>query len=154
MNSKIAWAVACLSVPLSAAQGGLALFRGTPGGSGDVLAADPSAQTPTLAVPGLDGVTLLPIDAAGRIELEQLRADRARLRTDIPGASRLELPNARGSLYRFSRQAAVGLDYGLFVVDSAGHARIVLQLAGVGASSDESPFASRVALSPDRALWW
>lgn len=124
------------------------LFRGAPGGSGDVLAADPSAQTPTVAVPGLDGVTLLPIDAAGRLELEQLRTDRARLRTDIPGASRLALPAGRGSLYRYSRPSPSGLDYGLFAIDSAGVARNLFSLPGVGPAGDETPFTARIAIAP------
>ncbi len=148
MNFTIACAVACLSLPLSAAQGGLALFRGTPGGSGGVLAADPSAQTPTFAVPGLDGVTLLPIDVAGRLELEQLRPDRARRRDDIPGASRVALPAGRGSLYRYSRPSSTGLDYGLFVVDAAGVARNLFSLAGVGPAGDEPPFTARIAIAP------
>ncbi len=148
MNLKIASAVVCLTLPLSALQGGLAVFRGTPGGSGDVLSADPSATTPTVGVPGLDGITLLALDLAGRLELEQLRPDRARLRNDIPGAARLLLPAGRGSLYRFSRPSATGLDYGLFVIDDTGAARVVFTLPGVGLAGDEPSFAARVAIAP------
>lgn len=137
-----------LLVLLSLVQGGLVVFQGAPSGVGSVVEVDPSASSPSAPVPGLDGLTLLPVDATGRLELASLRTDVPRYRPDVPGASRLALPNGRGSLYRYSRPAAVGLEFGLFVVDGAGRARRVFARAGVGAASDQPPFHSKVAVAP------
>lgn len=141
-------ATSALLTVLTLAQGGLAVFQGAPGGVGAVLEVDPSATSPSAPVAGLDGVTLLSIDATGRLELDGLRTDVPRFRADVPGASRLALPNGRGSLYRYSRAASVGLEFGLFQVDAAGRARRVFQRAGVGPAGDQPPFVARVAVAP------
>jgi len=130
------------------------VFSGSPGGSGNVLRIDPSSGQPALTVAGLDNVRLLRIDLTARVELDQLRTDRPRLRTDIPLASRLELPAGRGSLYRYQRAVPTGFEFGLFVVDATGAARIVFQRAGLGALGDVAPFSPFVAVAPggDRIL--
>jgi hypothetical protein len=136
---------------LPLAQSGLVVFQGAPGGVGAVVEVDPSATSPAAPVAGLDGLTLLPLDATGRLELDGLRSDVPRFRSDIPGASRLVLPSDGGSLYRYSRPAAVGLEFGLFVVDGAGRARRVFARNGVGPAGDQPPFISRVAVAPSGA---
>ncbi|MBL8800373.1 MAG: hypothetical protein JNN27_00135 [Planctomycetes bacterium] len=139
-------------VPLAGAQ--VLFFSGPPGGSGNVVRVDRASGQPGLTVAGLDNVRLLRIDRTGRVELDQLRPDRARLRTDIPLASRLDLPAGAGSLYRFQRPVPGGFEFGLFVVDAAGDARIVFQQAGLGAAGDLAPFSPFVAVAPngDRVL--
>jgi hypothetical protein len=131
-----------------AAPGGIVAFQGLPGGSGSVVVVDPTGALPPITPPGLSGITLLPLDFNGRVELDALRGDRPRWRNDVPGASRVELPGGAGSLYRFSRPDVAGVKHGLFIVDAAGEARVVLELLGVGPASDQSPFLPRVACSP------
>jgi hypothetical protein len=139
---------ALLMTFLPLAQSGLVVFQGAPGGVGAVVEVDPSATSPAAPVAGLDNLTLLPLDATGRLELSGLRSDAPRFRDDIPGASRLVLPSGRGSLYRYSRPASIGLEFGLFVVDGAGRARRVFARQGVGATADQPPFVARVAVAP------
>lgn len=131
------------------AQGALVVFRGSPGAQGDVVRADPTLSTPPVVVPGLSAVTLLPIDATGRLEIDQLRPDVARWRNDVPQASRLSLPAGRGSLYRYSRASGAGLEFGLMLIDAAGDARSVFAMAGAGPALDQPPFVSRIAVAPD-----
>jgi hypothetical protein len=129
--------------------GGVALFRGQPGGAGDVEVVDVATGETLDAPVELSGITLLALDFNGRTELDRLLPDRAKLRTDVPGASRVELPSGAGSLYHFSRPRATGgLSFGLFVIDAAGDARVVLELDGTGALGDQPPIVARVALAP------
>lgn len=132
--------------------GGTVVFRGQPGGAGDVLVVDPTGAQPP--VTALSAVTLLPLDVNARTELDGLRADRARRRADVPGAARLLLPAGRGSLYRYSRPGPVGSLHGLLVVDGGGDARSVLELQGTGPQQDATPFLPRIAVSSEgtRAL--
>lgn len=130
---------------------GVVVFRGAAGGPGDVTIVDPLGLQPAFVPPGLAGVRLLEVDFNGRVQLDVLRTDLPQLRRDIPLASRIELPNQFGSLYRFARTEAVGQRHGLFLVDSAGDARIVFEMDGVGAAGAQSPIVSRIAVSPDGA---
>ena len=134
--------------------GGVVVFRGQPGGAGNVTIVDPSGSPPPTVPAGLAGITLLPIDTSGRAELDALRSNRAQRKTSNMVGSYLALPASQGSLYRYSTPSAAGTDFGLFVVDALGDARRVLTLPGSGALSNQSPFLSAVAVAPngDRVL--
>ncbi len=142
---------ATVLVPVLAATalaGGVPVFLGAPGGTGSVCIFDETLATPPQYPPALQGIRLLPLDVAGRTQIEELLPGRARWRDDVPLASRLELPGAQGSLYRFFRDdGATGVVHGLFLVDQQGAARAVLELSEP--SSGVEPFLERVAVAPD-----
>ena len=93
----------------SALAGESAVFRGAPGGSGDVIAFDVSAPATAHSVPGLAGVMLLPLDFCGHSAAAELAPRFPRQRPHLPNASRLVLQNGHGSLYRFLRAGAAQL---------------------------------------------
>jgi len=101
--------------------------------------------------PELAGITLEPLDFNGRTDLSSLAPESPRLRADVPGANRVELPAHSGSLYRYSRAVpgGPGLRHGLFVVDASAAARPLFEMQGVGANLAAVPFLTRVALAPD-----
>jgi hypothetical protein len=148
-TSHLAALLAPLALASAAPQGAptrVALFVGPPGGVGDVVLAD-EAGGAAAPVPGLAGVRLLPIDAAGRSAWTALLADQPRVRTDVAGAARVLLPGGAGSLYRFRRDGTAGAAFGLFHVDASGAAEIVLELAGSGPSGDADPLLERVGVA-------
>jgi hypothetical protein len=136
---------ATLLAPLAAAQ--VAVFQGQPGGVGSVFVIDPSGVAPATAISQLQGITLLPIECAGRTAINSFAQDRARFRDDVPQASRLELPAGKGSLYAY-RRLANGLElYGYFVITASGQVRRLIESAT--SSPGLSPFVDRVAVAPD-----
>jgi len=96
----------------------------------------------------LQGIELMPIDFVGRTHLDELRPDRPRLREDLPGASRILLPERKGSLYRYRRAEARGAVYGYFVVGPDGAARPLFELPGSGPSGTDDPLLEPVAVDP------
>lgn len=132
----------------SVAAADLTVFRGAAAGVGSVRVVDEAG----LAVPSepatLQDIVLLPIDFAGRTQLERFLPGRPRLVEDVPGASRLKLPAGQGSLYRYRRDAAVGVIFGFFTVAPDGAARSVLEKRGSGPAQAVDPFVSRVAIDP------
>src|SRR5688500_14934865 len=108
MTKTIAAISFVLLAPTLARAGGVAVFEGPPGGVGSVVVYDEQAGAPIASDPALAGVRLLSIDFPGRTELEALLPTRPRHRADVPGASRLALPNGQGSLYRFERASSAG----------------------------------------------
>lgn len=136
---------ATLLAPLAAAQ--VAAFQGQPGGVGGVFVIDPSGVAPATAISQLQGITLLPIECAGRTAINSFAQDRARHWADVPGAARLALPGAGGSLYAY-RRLANGLElYGYFVITANGQVRRLIESAT--SSPGLSPFVDRVAVAPD-----
>lgn len=121
------------------------VFKGPSGGVGDVWAypAGQAAQRP----PELQGIQLLPIDAAGRSTFTQFQADQPRLKTDVPGASRLVLPQGQGVLYRYRRSHAGGNDFGYFVVRPDGLAFLIATFPGTGGAGNQDPIPNPVAVS-------
>lgn len=99
------------------------------------------------ARPGsLQGIQLLPSDVVGRTRLQELLPGTTR-REEIPGATRLILPEERGSLYKYRRVAATGgATFGYFLVDPAGEARTLFELSGTGALGSDDPLPGRVAV--------
>jgi hypothetical protein len=134
---------------LPALTGGVTLFQGPPGGIGNVLVVDPSGASAPQAPALLQQIRLLPIDFNGRTELEELMAGRPRYRPDVPLASRLELPQGRGSLYRYVRADASAPDrFGFLLVDAAGDARSIFEIDGTGTGGTVDPFVERIAVAP------
>jgi len=141
--------LAILAALSSPAPGDVALFAGQPGGVGDVQSVDENGASVAQDVPGLQGVTLQPIDFAGRAEITELLPDRPRWRRLVPGSSRLQLPQGVGSLYKFSRDdGASGVSFGFFLVDAGGTPRTVWEQTGTGPLLDVDPFIARVAVAP------
>lgn len=142
----------CLLAAASQAQGtsgAVTVFVEASGTEGDVRVFDEqtgSEKTPPLS---LQGIALLSIDVAGRTPLDEFDSSRARFCEDIPGASRLALPNDRGSLYHYSRLLPDGTKrYGYLYVDPRGTPHDVCALPGFG-PFDSDPFLPRVAVAPD-----
>jgi hypothetical protein len=106
----------------------------------------PSGQSPQRP-PELQGIQLLPIDAAGRAAFTQFQPGHARLKNDLPGASRLVLPQGQGSLYRYRRSVAGGNDFGFFVVRPDGLAAPLAAFAGTGGAGNQDPIPNPVAIS-------
>ncbi len=132
----------------STAQADVSLFEGTPGGAGNVRIYDETGATPPRAPAELQGITLLPIDAASRSLLEALRSDRPRLGADIPGAQRVILPFEQGSLYRYRRDGTLGATFGYFVIGTDGAARRVFEIAGTGLAGADDPIPGCVGVDP------
>jgi hypothetical protein len=144
--------LSCCLASVAAGSNQVALFRGTPGGVGDVVVVDPSGAIAAFTPPGLADITLESLDFNGRTDLSSLAPDSPRLRTDVPGAQRIELPAHSGSLYCYSRVPSAGgpgRRYGLFVVDASGAARSVFEIQGVGPALAGVPFLTRVAIAGD-----
>lgn len=126
----------------------VSLFVGPSGGAGDVrIYKEASTGAPSLPAP-LQGIVLLPIDFAGRTELDLFHPGRPRIVTDVPNAARLILPAGQGSLYRYRRDGRGGgsAAFGFFLVDSSGVARSVFERPGTGPSGVADPVAEPVAL--------
>jgi hypothetical protein len=144
----------CLMSSAAITPGDVVLFRGAPGASGDVVIVDATGAQPPSTPPELQAITLKRIDFNARTALSQLDANRPRLREDVPGANRIELPSHAGSLYHYARNASGVVVHGLFVVDASGEARSVIEMPGVGPALDQSPFLAQLAVAPagDRIL--
>ena len=125
------------------------VFLGASGGSGELRtydAEDGRDLGARLACPNLE---LLPIDFVGRTQLERGLADRPRYLPDVPGASRLELPQGRGMLYRFRRDRAGVWSYGFLLMRPDGRRNIVGEVVGTGVQGNQDPYLDRVAVAPD-----
>jgi hypothetical protein len=126
----------------------VSLFIGPPGGPGDVRVY-PEATVGAPSLPALlQQIVLLPIDFAGRTELERFHPQKPRLVLDIPNAGRLILPAGQGSLYRYRRDESGGASaaFGYFLVDSSGVARSVFESAGTGPTGTADPLAEPIAI--------
>ncbi len=145
-NTKLALGLFVLSTsPLA----DVSLFHRLPGATGDVAIHDEAGANPAVFPPALQGIQLLEIDFVGRTELEELRTDRPRLRSDLPGASRLSLPGQGGSLYHYRRdQSLGGAVFGWMFIGTDGRARSLYELQGTGASMDVDPIIARVGVAP------
>lgn len=140
-----------LSAP-APAQGGVAVFLGAQGATGDVAITAVTGGGPPQFPLELQGIQLLALDFNGRTEVQRFLPGRPQLIADVPGATRLQLPAGQGSLYRYSRaEASGGTTFGLFLIDAAGDARSVFELAGVGLGNLVEPFEPRLAVAPDGA---
>jgi hypothetical protein len=150
-DMKIAALLSCCLASVAAASNQVVLFRGTPGGVGDVVVVDPSGALAPFTPPQLAGITLEQIDFNGRTDLGSLAPSSPRLRADVPGANRIELPAHTGSLYRYSRAVpgSPGSSHGLFVVDASAAARPLIEMQGIGATLSAVPFLTRVAIAAD-----
>jgi len=125
------------------------LFLGPDGGVGSVVVIDETGPSGPTPVAGLDGIELLPLDAIGRTRLETFLPGQARLVEDVPGASRVLLPEGAGSLYRYRRALAGGAtEFGFFGVDAGGTARRLVARPGTGPAADADPFLFGVACDP------
>lgn len=89
--------------------------------------------------PELQGIVLLPVDAAGRVAFTQFVEGEPRLKTDIPLASRVLLPHEQGSLYRYSKTGPGGPRFGYFVVRPDGQAMPLLSFPGGAGIGDPIP---------------
>ncbi len=135
-----------LALPL-AASAQLAALQTSPSGASSVWLIDPAGGAPPSQFEALSGITLIPIECAGRTAINSFASNRARFRDDVPGASRLALPEGGGSLYAYRRDTDAGESYGYFVVTGSGQVRRLIEF--LTPSPGQSPFADRVAVSPD-----
>lgn len=122
------------------------LFKGPPGGEGDVLvfaAPGPAHARP----PELQGIVLLSVDATGRSDFTRFQPDQPRLLSDVPLATRLVLPQDHGSLYRYRREREGGADFGYFVVRANGLASFLVAFPGTGPAGSDDPIPAPVAVS-------
>lgn len=136
-------ALSCLA-PL-AHSGGVCVFEGPAGGLGTVRTYDEASGALALAEPLLANVRLLPIDASGRTDSGRLDPRAARHVADAD-VQRLVLPQGRGSLYHYVRDAGGAAWFGYFVVDAAGIATVRFELPSGSVIDD--PFVGRVAVAP------
>lgn len=93
----------------------------------------------------LDNAEFLGIEVTGRTVLQDLDTSRPR-RALEDGLWRVEMPGAE-RLMRYRREG--GLHHGFLWIPASGIASVVLELAGVGPSGLDDPFADRVGVSPD-----
>jgi len=128
-------------------QAQVTVFRGPAGGVGNVWTR-PSGQT-GMRPPELQGIQLLPVDVASRAAFTQFQPGETRLETDVPGASRLVLPLGKGSLYRYRRSHAGGVDFGYFVVRASGVAEPLATFPGTGPNGAVDPIPNPVAVARD-----
>ncbi len=126
--------------------GGVSVFCGSAGSSGNVKVFDETLQTSAQFPSALQGIRLEPIDFAGRTELNAFQPDMPRRVTDVPNAGRLLLPHGQGSLYRYSKSTVTGDLHGFMLVDATGIARSVFEFPS--SSSGADPFIDRVAIAP------
>jgi len=148
-RSSVPWiAAASLLLAVPARAGDVSVLLGPPGGPRNVQISSEVGAPNLRFPPELQGIVLLPIDFAGRNQAESLLPGRPRLREDVPGASRVLLPQGQGSLYRYRRDPLGGPSrFGFFRVDANGTAASVLERDGTGAG-DVDPFGGRVAIDP------
>jgi hypothetical protein len=104
---------------------------------------------PKIGLPELQGIVLLPVDAAGRSAFTQFQPDQPRLRSDLPSASRLILPEEKGALYRYRRSQLGKTEFGFFLVRPSGLASFVAAFPGAGPFGDLDPIPHPVAISAE-----
>lgn len=139
--SVLPWTAGCLLALTAPAPAQGALFLGPEGGLGAVAQSVAGTAQP---VPGLAGIRLLPIDAAGRTPLESFLPGRPQRFTDVPQAARLSLPADQGSLYRFERGDGSG--GGFLLVPKAGPPRLLIEAPAP--APGQHPFLEQVAVDP------
>lgn len=122
------------------------VFEGTPGAVGDVLVFLTPGSVHTRPA-ALQDIQLLPIDAVGRTTFTQFQAGQTRLLSDVPGASRLLLPQGKGCLYRYRRDTLGGAQFGYFVVGADGQARALASFAGTGPQGTDDPIPEPIGVS-------
>jgi len=154
LRARTAALATLLAAPAAAwpQTGGVNVFHGPPGATGDVTTYDETSGLPQAQVPELAGVRLLPIDFNGRTATDELVAGRPRWRDDVPGASRIVLPAGLGGLYRYERHEAGGSrTFGFLFVDAQGAPHPLAEIAGGGPLFDQDPYLARVAIDRDGA---
>ena len=140
--------------PLCAQTDSVVLFRGAPGGFGVLESRDLGSAAPPSHPLGTAPIRLLALEVTGRTELARLAPDQAWRHDDVPGASRISLPQARGSLYHHEVDLGAGVRaFGYFMVDAAGQVQLLLQLPGVGAAGDQDPLLGRLAIARDSSAF-
>lgn len=122
------------------------VFRGPSTGPGDVLVFDAPGAAPALEAK-LSGITLLPVDACGRATYTQFQPDQCRLISDVPGASRVRLPQNQGSLYRYRQDGPGGAVFGYFIVHPDGRASHLASFPGVGPLGTNDPIPDPVSVT-------
>ena len=133
-------------VPVTLAGFDVSLFETTTAPLGNVRVVDETGASADVLPGGLQGIELLPLDFVGRTALDQLVADRPRLRESL-AAPRIRLPEGRGAIYAFRRPKRSGFDFGYFHVDGTGTASVVFEREGVGPMLAASPFAPKLAVA-------
>lgn len=144
--------LAPIALALLLAPADVTFHAAAPGGFGDVLVVDESGTAAPRRPFALRQTRLLDLEAAGDHPVTRWLAGRARPVADVgPGASRLVLPEGRGSLYRFERRDPLvrGVRFGFFVVDGQGRPRVVRERVGTGAGAATDPFLPAVGVRAD-----
>jgi len=100
----------------------------------------------------LNEIRLLPLEVSGRTGLDALDPSRPQLRTDIPGANRILLPDGGGSLYRYQTAQEHGQVFGFLVVDPAGVGRVAFEFSGHGPQGLLDPLKGFCAIEGS-TLW-
>lgn len=123
-----------------------------PDGFGDVLILDENGAGITGQPFSLRQVRLLELEVAGFHALTQWLSESARPVRDLgANATRVSLPSARGSLYRYERKDPLvrGSRFGFFLVGANGRPRILAERPGVGLEAGVDPFTPWVAARAD-----
>ncbi|MCY2955959.1 MAG: hypothetical protein NT107_02860 [Planctomycetota bacterium] len=99
-----------------------------------------------LLLPGtllLNGIEILPIEITGRYLSQELVAGKAHL-GNINGFARVELPNG-GRVFAYRRLSANA--WGFLHVPADGNAKVLIELAGSGATGTDNPFVDRIGVA-------
>lgn len=135
----------CLGAPVLAQH--LTLAEGTLASDLRIVQLDeanPNAPATTV----LQNVELLPVERTGRTMAQADDPSVAR-RVVRKGIARIEFADG-AKLFRYRR--AAGAFWGFLHVDATGAARVVLELAGIGANGLQDPFVDRVAVAADGTM--
>lgn len=154
IRPSLALAFLCLCPGARAlAQTSHAVFHGSPGGLGAVVAYDEQTHQQVAAPPELGGARFLPLEFHGHTRLAALDPDAPRWWGDVPGAGRIALPGTRGMLYRFERPVGDGTArFGYLLVRASGELVVLGERPGAGPGQDQDPYLRRVAIARD-GLW-
>ncbi len=143
---KIHHLIACLCSLSVLTSAQVSVYESTPGLPGNVVVVAQSEFRPS----ELQGIALLPLDCSARTRLTELLEGQARLRSDVPGAARLLLPDERGSLYKYRRDEVGGqATFGFFLVRPGGMASSLFELGGTGSAGTGDPFPENLAIAAD-----
>lgn len=144
MSPRTLFHLALALLPASALSAQVSVFTGAAGAPGNV---EVRLGGSVVRPPELQGIVLLPVDAAGRVAFTQFEESQPRLKADIPLASRVLLPHEQGSLYRYRKPGAGGAQFGYFHVRPDGQAVPLVAFAGTGVPGLGDPIPNPVAVS-------
>lgn len=127
----------------------LAFLQGLGGNQGSIGFHDSLTGEVVVAPPSLRRVSLLGIDVVGRTVQSRWDPEQVRHRADVPNG-RLILPHTKGSLYRYSRVAASGVQrFGFLLLRPTGGFQRLAERSGWGPGQSQDPYLEFVAFDPE-----